>query len=218
MYLVEKSSIQSPNFQMNQNCDVVANIKYREVQLEFTPDTEEFYMLFERCRTKDRKWSVKHFIHSGAATCKNFFEKCFLRVPPAVGLYCSCHAAQASKGNLQKTYNKTFSTSYRPRLYKTSISGVKFSWTTLYRAWMSDERGRVEVRLESLGDIAPRKADILFLKHDSSIFRQSSNPVCGFSMMEQVRLCAVWPRDNWFGSSMNHLWGWKTVWICYCHA
>ena len=37
------------------------------------------------------------------------------------------------------------------------------------------------------------RTDILFLKHDSSIFRQSSNPVyvCGFYMMEQVRLCAV---------------------------
>ena len=33
--------------------------------------------------------------------------------------------------------------------------------------------------------------DILFLKHACSILRQSSNPVCGFSMMEQVRLCAV---------------------------
>ena len=36
------------------------------------------------------------------------------------------------------------------------------------------------------------RPDILFLKHDSSILRESSNPVCGFSMMEQVRLCAVW--------------------------
>ena len=36
-------------------------------------------------------------------------------------------------------------------------------------------------------------SDILFLKHDSSIFKQSSNPVCGLSMMEQVRLSAVWP-------------------------
>ena len=36
------------------------------------------------------------------------FVKCFLRVPQAVGLYCSRHAAQASKGNFQKTFNKTF--------------------------------------------------------------------------------------------------------------
>ena len=34
------------------------------------------------------------------------------------------------------------------------------------------------------------KADILFLKHDSSIIRQSSNSICGFSTMEQVRLMA----------------------------
>ena len=53
--------------------------------------------------------------------------------------------------------------------------------------------------------------DNLFLKHDSSIFRQSSNPVCGFSMMEQVRLCAVWPTENCLGSSMNHMQGWRIV-------
>ena len=37
------------------------------------------------------------------------------------------------------------------------------------------------------------KAGIISLNHDSSIFRQSPNPVCGFSMMAQVRLFAVWP-------------------------
>ena len=35
------------------------------------------------------------------------------------------------------------------------------------------------------------RADILVLKHACSIFIQSSNPVCDFSMTEQVRLCAV---------------------------
>ena len=29
-------------------------------------------------------------------------------------------------------------------------------------------------------------ADILFLKRDSSIFRQSSKPICGFSVMDQL--------------------------------
>ena len=50
-----------------------------------------------------------------------------------------------------------------------------------------------------------------FPKPDSSILRQSSNPICSFSMMEQVRLCAVWPMKNWLGSSMNHIKGWMTV-------
>ena len=54
-------------------------------------------------------------------------------------------------------------------------------------------------------------SDILFLKHDRSILRQSSNPICGFSMMGQVRLCAVWPTGNWLGSSMNHIQGWMTA-------
>ena len=27
-------------------------------------------------------------------------------------------------------------------------------------------------------------------------------------MMEHIRLCTVWPMDNWFGSSMSHIQGW----------
>ena len=42
----------------------------------------------------------------------------------------------------------------------------------------------------------PSGSDILFLKHACSIIRQSSNPACGFSMMEQVRLWVVWPTEN----------------------
>ena len=52
-------------------------------------------------------------------------------------------------------------------------------------------------------ELARPEADILFLKLASSIFRQSSNPVCGFSMMKQVRLFAVLPTENWLGSSMT---------------
>ena len=59
--------------------------------------------------------------------------------------------------------------------------------------------------------------DIIFLKHDCSIFRQSFNPVCGFSMMKQVRLWTVLPMENWLGFSMNHIQGWMNVWICYWH-
>ena len=51
------------------------------------------------------------------------------------------------------------------------------------------------------------EADILFLRHASRILRQSSEPVCGFSTTGQVRLCAIWPRENWLGSSRNHVQG-----------
>ena len=61
-------------------------------------------------------------------------------------------------------------------------------------------------------------SEFLALKHESSIIGHSSNPVCGFSMMEQVRLCAVWPMENWLGSSMNRIQSWITVWECCCHA
>ena len=43
-------------------------------------------------------------VPDGAATCSEGFVLFFLRVPQAVGLYCSCHAAQASKGNFHNTY------------------------------------------------------------------------------------------------------------------
>ena len=80
---------------------------------------------------------------------------------------------------------------------------------------------RARRRHEELARGGPPDADILFLKHCSSIFRQSSHPESGFSMMEQVRLCAVWPTDNLLCSSINHilvLQGWMTVWICCCNA
>ena len=35
-------------------------------------------------------------------------------------------------------------------------------------------------------------ADTQYDEGESSILRQLSNPVCGSSMTEQVRLCAVW--------------------------
>ena len=46
----------------------------------------------------------------------------------------------------------------------------------------------------------------------------SSNPVCGFFMMEQVRLCTVWPQENWLGTSKTTCRvGWM-IWICYSRA
>ena len=48
-------------------------------------------------------------VQSGAADRGKGFVTCFLRVPQAAGLNRSCHAAQASRGNFQKTCYKTFS-------------------------------------------------------------------------------------------------------------
>ena len=50
-------------------------------------------------------------------------------------------------------------------------------------------------------DVRTEGAEFLALKHESGILGHSSNHVCGFSMMVQVRLCAVWPMENWLGSS-----------------
>ena len=36
--------------------------------------------------------------------------------------------------------------------------------------------------------------------------------------MKQVRRCAVWPTENWRGSSINHIQVWMIVWESYCYA
>ena len=74
---------------------------------------------------------------------------------------------------------------------------------------------RAFLRIENLllEDAGPYRSEFLALKHESMIPVQSCNPVCGFSITEQVRLCAVW-----LGPSMNKIQGWKAVRICYHHA
>ena len=67
-------------------------------------------------------------------------------------------------------------------------------------------------------DLLQVQAEFLALKHESRILGHSSNPVCGVSMMEQVRLSAVWPMENWLGSSLNQIQGWTTVRESYSHA
>ena len=47
--------------------------------------------------------------------------------------------------------------------------------------------------------------EFLALKQKNRILGHSYNPVCGFSMMEQVTLCAVWPLENWLGSFLNQI-------------
>ena len=54
-----------------------------------------------------------------------------------------------------------------------------------------------DVMVEMKIPLSATGTDIVSLKHASSIFRQSSNPVSGFSMMEQVRPCAVLLTENW---------------------
>ena len=47
---------------------------------------------------------------------------------------------------------------------------------------------------------------------------QSSNPVCGFSMMEQVWLCTVCPMENWLGASKTTYRVELMICICYSRA
>ena len=83
----------------------------------------------------------RYTIQSGAAGCGKCFVTCVLRVPQTVGLNCSCHAAQASKGNSQKTCYKTLYTTCRPRLYLACLSKHLKFWDlsrtsrTCHRRW-----------------------------------------------------------------------------------
>ena len=64
---------------------------------------------------KENALALLHpMVLGGAATCSEGFVYFFLRVTQAVGLYCSCHAAQASKGNFKKACYETFGTSGHP--------------------------------------------------------------------------------------------------------
>ena len=63
-----------------------------------------------------------------------------------------------------------------------------------------------------------RGAKFLALKQESRILGHSSDPACGFSMMDHVRLCAVWHMENWLDSSLNHIQGWITVRESYSRA
>ena len=49
------------------------------------------------------------------------------------------------------------------------------------------------------------RPEFLALKHESRILGQSSNPASDFSILEQVRLCDVWPTENWLGVSLNQI-------------
>ena len=62
------------------------------------------------------------------------------------------------------------------------------------------------------------RSKFLGLKHESRILGHSSNPVSGFSMTEQVRICAVWPTENLLGSILNQILGWMTVQKSYSCA
>ena len=57
----------------------------------------------------------------------------------------------------------------------------------------------------------------LYLRYISKV-SSPTLPLCGFSLMEQVRLCAVWTMDSWLGSSRNNTQGLMTVRECYRHA
>ena len=92
-------------------------------------------------------------------------------------------------------------------------------------AWGSPEARFTQPSLRLLfhvckcGDEGKLETEFLAVKHESRILRHSSNHVCGFSMMEQVRrLCSVWPTKNWLGSSLKHIQGWTTVQESYSRA
>ena len=100
----------------------------------------------------------------------------------------------------------TLSTSWRIMTSSLSSSSAEGIWILGLAAAAADNLSKMAPEL--LRGIS--ESEVLALKHESKIFRQSSNPVCGFSMREPVILCAVWPKENCLGSDLNQLQGWTT--------
>ena len=92
-----------------------------------------------------------------------------------------------------------FGTRGDPLAVKIDANANKITKSISSSRWEICQTRRIVVELQT---------EFLALKHESRILRHSSNPVCGFSLMEQVRLCAVWPMENWLGSSLNQIQGW----------
>ena len=77
---------------------------------------------------------------------------------------------------------------------------------------LTDARFQSDAREREEGCMEPQpQPECLALKHESRILGHSSNHVSGFSMVEQVRLSAVWPMENWLVASLNQIQSWTTV-------
>ena len=73
------------------------------------------------------------------------FCKMFSVSSQAVGIYCTCCAAQASKGNFETTFYETFFTTWRPRLqYLISASG-----------WLKPGDSIIALRLDGVSKSLP---------------------------------------------------------------
>ena len=88
-----------------------------------------------------------------------------------------------------------------------SISRCPSAQLNLIFWWKGFSLGFAEY-IKALIPTYTQESELLALKHESRILGHSSNPVCGFSMMEQVRLRVVWPKENWLGSSLYQIQGW----------
>ena len=71
-------------------------------------------------------------------------------------------------------------------------NGIQVIWPSSNQLGGQRERRRRSRSEEEEG----LTSEFFALKQESRILRQSSKPVSGFSMMEQVSLCAVWPMEN----------------------
>ena len=104
--------------------DVVGTKIVTFLQFGWSTWVEKIQMLYSASRIMRHCSLTLNRIQSGAAGWGKGFLTCFLKVPQAIGLNCSCHAAQASKGNFQKRCYETFYTTCGPRLYSVSMSNV----------------------------------------------------------------------------------------------
>ena len=71
----------------------------------------------ELVRPPVNSWGAVECLISVYRLGRHVVKRVLQNVPQTIGLYCSCHAAPASKGYFNKTFYKTFFTTGRLRLY-----------------------------------------------------------------------------------------------------
>ena len=79
---------------------------------------------------------------------------------------------------------------------KLLLSGYSHLKEKVGRLWYHEFWDHFYANMNNGNDGGRSWAEFLAQKHESRILGHLSNPVCGVSMMEQVRLCAVWPMEN----------------------
>ena len=104
----------------------------------------------------------------------------------------------------QTSVQKSFKSNNSPLLSNWRAGDTKHKKTNGTRKRMNEIWFVTEPKWSQKEPPVSLSPELLALKHKSRILGHSS-------MMEQVIIFAVWPMENWLGTSLNQILGWTTV-------